>query len=647
MRVFSKIGKRLLGVLVSASMVFSLVPGMATIADGEHQIINTISDVVELSITKEGNAITSASSGDVITLAVVGTPRAGGTGWTTNDRNVQRTITVDGLAVTGNSGSSISVASTGGAMTWTFTMPDEDVYVSFPMLTAGSALSVDTGTAVFRSGISNGGDYSFVTTMSGGTYRDTVGYLVYQNGTNLYKVCNDDSGGDLNFRLPPSGTITINDGTYFHIGFGLYNNTATGSFTPDNTSGNITISYTSTIKNAQTISASDVNTSYGATDAVVGASVTTGDGTLSYSVTGGTDVITVDRDSGAITTIKAGIAQIEIVASETDTYRRTTQTITVIVDKADCTVTPPTGNTLAYTEADQQLIVAGSAEGGTMLYSLSEDGEFSEEIPVAADPGTYTVYYKVVGDENHNDVAPQSVTATIAEPGSIAASVTGFEGEYDGEEHGVTVNVTDPADGAVIMFGEAEGTYDLAESPAYTEVGTYTVYYSITATGYDDMTGSVVISILEVEEPEEEPTPTPEEPEEEPVIEVEPALTPEQIRDMAVRHFVERLYLNALDREYDVAGRDGWVDLLVNRNGTGSQVVSGFVNSEEFIARDLNDFEYVTTLYKAFFDRVPSTEELDNWVNALSAGASRESVFNQFVVSPEWYEECAYYGINP
>ncbi|MBR1797055.1 MAG: DUF4214 domain-containing protein [Clostridiales bacterium] len=90
--------------------------------------------------------------------------------------------------------------------------------------------------------------------------------------------------------------------------------------------------------------------------------------------------------------------------------------VTLTVNKADCTVTPPTGNTLAYTEADQQLIVAGSAEGGTMLYSLSEDGEFSEEIPVAADPGTYTVYYEVVGDENHNDVAPQSVTATIAEP---------------------------------------------------------------------------------------------------------------------------------------------------------------------------------------------------------------------------------------
>ena len=108
------------------------------------------------------------------------------------------------------------------------------------MLTAGSALSVDTGTAVFRSGISNGGGYSFVTAVSGGSYNDTVGYLVYQNGTNLYKVCNDDSGSGYNFRLPSSGTITINDGTYFHIGFGLYSDTATGSFTPNNTSGNIT-----------------------------------------------------------------------------------------------------------------------------------------------------------------------------------------------------------------------------------------------------------------------------------------------------------------------------------------------------------------------------------------------------------------------
>ncbi len=68
---------------------------------------------------------------------------------------------------------------------------------------------------------------------------------------------------------------------------------------------------------------------------------------------------------------------------------------------------------LRYTGAGQVLIEPGEVEGGTLLYSLSEAGEYSERLPVNTDADTYTVWYKVKGDETHTDLAPASLPVTI------------------------------------------------------------------------------------------------------------------------------------------------------------------------------------------------------------------------------------------
>ena len=82
-------------------------------------------------------------------------------------------------------------------------------------------------------------------------------------------------------------------------------------------------------------------------------------------------------------------------------------------EKTDPTYTVPTAKTgLTYNGRAQALIKPGRATGGTMQYKL-DNGEYSTTIPTATDAGTYTVYYKVVGDENHNDVSEASITVTI------------------------------------------------------------------------------------------------------------------------------------------------------------------------------------------------------------------------------------------
>ena len=94
-------------------------------------------------------------------------------------------------------------------------------------------------------------------------------------------------------------------------------------------------------------------------------------------------------------------------------YAVATGKVTVKVNKADPTFTAPTDNTLTYTGKEQTLLTAGSTQDGTMMYRLGDSGEFVDSIPTGKNAGTYTVYYKVVGDGNHNDTAEQSITVAI------------------------------------------------------------------------------------------------------------------------------------------------------------------------------------------------------------------------------------------
>lgn len=89
-------------------------------------------------------------------------------------------------------------------------------------------------------------------------------------------------------------------------------------------------------------------------------------------------------------------------------------TVTVTVDKAALTVTAPTAKTLTYSGKAQPLVTAGKATGGTVQYALGTATEatqpYTTSIPTATNAGTYYVWYKVVGDENHTDTTPVSLT---------------------------------------------------------------------------------------------------------------------------------------------------------------------------------------------------------------------------------------------
>ena len=279
----------------------------------------------------------------------------------------------------------------------------------------------------------------------------------------------------------------------------------------------------------------------------------------------------------------------DVVFTPTDeNYDAAECKVKLTVNKADSAVTTaPTVKTLTYNGSAQSLINAGTASGGTMKYAVTTANQEpaaeaytfdNTSLPTSTNAGTYYVWYKVVGDDNHNDlVATTPVTAEIAKaaititaddkstkygadiaeltyvvsgayvtgddlgvtvsttatnaspvntyPISISwnnnanysatltngtytitkadltVSASGYSGTYDGQAHGISVDVG--SSGATVYYGTAELTeqnYSNAGSttnPTYTDAGTYTVYYYVKATNYDPqpVKGSQTVTI--------------------------------------------------------------------------------------------------------------------------------------------------------
>ena len=130
-----------------------------------------------------------------------------------------------------------------------------------------------------------------------------------------------------------------------------------------------------------------------------------------------------------------------------DGYKKMSQDIVVTVQKADIRsglITPPTAReNLTYTGQAQALITAGSVtSGGTMQYSLTENGTYSPDIPVGTDAGAYTVWYRVIGDANHNDTTPASVAIRIEQKPLTITGVTAASKPYDGTTNADISSVT-------------------------------------------------------------------------------------------------------------------------------------------------------------------------------------------------------------
>ncbi|MBR2167275.1 MAG: InlB B-repeat-containing protein, partial [Paludibacteraceae bacterium] len=157
---------------------------------------------------------------------------------------------------------------------------------------------------------------------------------------------------------------------------------------------------------------------------------------------------------------------------------RTTATIISTTIKRTPVVTAPTAKDLTYTGSAQALVNAGSTTGGTLQYSL--DGtNYSISIPQATNAGDYTVYYKVVGNDNYDDVVAASISAPIAKANAVLTNApTAVAGlVYNGSAQ-TLVNNDGCAIGGAIQYSLDDEDY-AAELPTATSAGAHTVYYKV------------------------------------------------------------------------------------------------------------------------------------------------------------------------
>lgn len=101
---------------------------------------------------------------------------------------------------------------------------------------------------------------------------------------------------------------------------------------------------------------------------------------------------------------------------------------------------------------------------------------------------------------------------------------------------------------------------------------------------------------------------------------------------------VFRLYRATLDRDPDTNGHANWTERLFDQEIDLSQAASGFVRSREFQQTygALSNEGFVELLYENVLDRPSDPGGLQNWLNRLVQGDSREDVVLGFAQSLEF-----------
>ena len=265
--------------------------------------------------------------------------------------------------------------------------------------------------------------------------------LVYNRNAQELVTAGAANGGTLNYKLGENGTWseTIPTATdagdykvyYKVVGDGSHSDTA-------ETEISVTIAQATN----EITGISIAGWTYGETANEPTATAKFGTATFTYATSeNGTYSETVPIDAGDYW-VKATVA-------ETKNYAGATQTLKFTIAKADSTVkTAAAEKELTYNGAAQELVNAATTDDGTIEYKLGKDGAWSANIPTASNAGSYKVYYRIVGDSNHN----------------------GFENEI------LSVNVTisklkiakPVADTTVFTYSGNEQTYNVAANDRYT-----------------------------------------------------------------------------------------------------------------------------------------------------------------------------------
>ena len=185
----------------------------------------------------------------------------------------------------------------------------------------------------------------------------------------------------------------------------------------------------------------------------------------------GSSVITASFTDGGVT--KTITQTLKVEAQPLGTIEKASD---VIYTGAAFTPTPAVSGSIA---------VSGHPVVGTdFTYSYSNN----------VNVGTATV--TATGKDNYTGSVSSTFTIKAA---TITVSAPNQSFVYDGKSHGNAITATSVNSQTItIKYGTASGTYNLTSAPTYTTVGTYTVYWQVSAPNHNTTTGSYTVSITKL-----------------------------------------------------------------------------------------------------------------------------------------------------
>ena len=204
-----------------------------------------------------------------------------------------------------------------------------------------------------------------------------------------------------------------------------------------------------------------------------------GEVTFTYAVKGSTTFTNAVPATAGDYTVKANVAAaMQYAAGEA--------TADFSISKAATSITKaPTAKTLTYIGELQELVTAGEATGGTMVYSLSQNSQYSESIPEGKNAGTYVVFYTVSVDNNHTATDTLSVQVTIEQATIDAVELEESVLTYNGQTQSVVI--------ASVWAGDLEVSSDYYQvsGNAKKDVGDYELVVSAKTMEGNNFKGSV------------------------------------------------------------------------------------------------------------------------------------------------------------
>ena len=401
---------------------------------------------------------------------------------------------------------------------------------------AGPSSSVGTYEITANVGGTNSNNYT-ITANTPGNYTikaaelsvsfsdDTVS--TYVGGTVFIPATVRNASADLDISLPESGvTVTYNtsddavatvdgDGTVHALALGTVTVTVTVTGT-GNYTGNVSDSYTLTIAPSSggagvTVTGNSGLTYKGGPQALVTVVNPEPHADMTYTVTGpdgstqefinqiptGTDAgdytvkweAAYDPGSGyedqsgtvSVHISKATIQDFFEVADVTAAYTAGTYSGN-LTDEAEALLNGEFDGTIEFTSSDTSV----ASFANTKDYHLTLNGL-----------GDTTVYAYVSGSRNYEDGVYSFTLHVVADTNKISVTSTPVNKTYDGNSHGPDIRVTNPGDGYEILYGLTEGVYDTNVAPTFTNASDtpYTVYFKVTAPGFEPYTGAATVQI--------------------------------------------------------------------------------------------------------------------------------------------------------